>query len=76
MTNPNMTLRELRHRAKLTVAIVAEHMNVSVRTVYHWEDGDRPISAVDLSRLLALYGVDAPVSSVATLIPKTGVPHA
>lgn len=63
------TLREHRHAARLPVAIVAAHMNVSVRTVYHWEDGDRPISAVDLAKLLALYGVDAPVSSVTALIP-------
>lgn len=63
------TLKDLRKNAPYTVQQIADHMQVSVRTIYLWEKAERNIDAQTLHKLMALYQADAPISQIATLIP-------
>lgn len=63
------TLKHYRQEAGLSVKAVAEHMNVTGRVVYSWEAGERGPGMVNLIRLLDLYQVDPPISTLPTLVP-------
>lgn len=70
--NPSqeLTLAQLRKASPYTVKDVAEHMGVSRRTINHWENGQRELTAAKLWRLLSFYGrTDIPISQIPVLIP-------
>lgn len=51
-----MTLRELRTQAGKTVKEVADKLGVSVRAMYHYENGTRSIDLEHVLILTELYG--------------------
>lgn len=52
-----ISLKEARRKAKLTQAQVANELNVTRLTVANWEDGRSYPDALELKKLLGLYGV-------------------
>lgn len=64
-----MTLRQYRKQSRKTVKDISGYMQVSARTIYLWESGERPLTAKTLYKLMAYYGADAKISEIAVLIP-------
>lgn len=66
-----VTLRELRKKSPYKLEQIANHMDVSSRTIQLWESGKVPITAINLQKLLALYQADdVLLSDIHKLIPQ------
>lgn len=71
------TLREMRHNSPYPIEQIANHMNVTPRAIQLWETGKRPISAMNLYKLITFYQTDGRLSDIKNLFftPKKGEKH-
>lgn len=58
------TLREMRHNSPYPIEQIATHMNVTPRAIHLWETGKRPISAMNLYKLITFYQTDGRLSDI------------
>lgn len=65
------TLREMRHNSPYPIERIATHMNVTPRAINLWETGKRPISAMNLYKLITFYQTDGRLSDIKDLFSST-----